>query len=125
MIEGYVVKKFEYPTKRYCQILDLKDDAVLIAEYKKAHSSHHIWQEVLDGIRSVGILEMEIYLKGNHLVMLLEAPTDFNWNIAMAKLSTLPRQAEWEVFVARFQQCVDNATSNEKWQMTERIFNLY
>ena len=43
----------------------------------------------------------------------------------MAKLSTLPRQQEWEEYVAAFQDCPADATSDEKWQMTERIFYLY
>jgi L-rhamnose mutarotase len=57
--------------------------------------------------------------------MIVETPLDFNWDEAMAKLATLPRQAEWEAFVAKFQQCAENATSDQKWQMMERMFRLY
>jgi len=42
----------------------------------------------------------------------------------MALLATLPRQAEWEAFVSQFQQCSAEATSDEKWQMMERMFCL-
>ena len=43
----------------------------------------------------------------------------------MDRLATLPRQAEWEAFVARFQGCSAEARSDEKWQPAERIFRLY
>ncbi|MDY4625675.1 MAG: L-rhamnose mutarotase, partial [Prevotella sp.] len=40
-------------------------------------------------------------------------------------LATLPRQQEWETFVSAFQQCAADATSDEKWQMMDRMFYLY
>ena len=73
----------------------------------------------------VGILEMEIYISGNRLVMVVDAPVDFDWEKSMAQLATLPKQAEWEELVAKFQNCSVNATSDEKWQMMERMFYLY
>jgi L-rhamnose mutarotase len=120
---GYMQKGC--PVKRYCQLLDLKDDAALIAAYKRAHSREGAWDEIIAGIREVGILEMEIYLAGNRAVMVVDAPADFDWEAAMSRLATLPRQAEWEEFVSRFQQCLPGSTSAEKWQLMERIFYLY
>lgn len=113
------------PTKRYCQTLDLKDDPELIAKYKEAHSRLKIWPEIMQGIRSVGILEMEIYILGNRLFMIVETPLDFDWGSAMARLATLPRQEEWEAYVSMFQACRPDCTSNEKWQLMERMFHLY
>lgn len=78
-----------------------------------------------EGIRSVGILEMELYIFGNKVVMIVETPLDFDWKFAMDKLAGLPRQAEWEAFVAQFQGCDANATSAQKWQLMERMFYLY
>ncbi len=124
-MEGYRIKEYGQPVKRYVQMLDLKNDAELIRKYREVHDKEHVWQEILNGIRSVGILEMEIYIQKNHLVMIVETPLDFDWNEAMARLSTLPRQEEWEAFVAQFQQCAADATSDQKWQMTERMFYLY
>ena len=37
----------------------------------------------------------------------------------------IPRQAEWEEVVGKFQKCGKGATSDEKWHMMERIFYLY
>ena len=125
MTEGYQVRQYGQPVKRYCQMLELKNEPELIARYRRAHSKEESWKEIRDGIRQVGILEMEIYIKDNRLMMIVETPLDFNWDEAMGRLATLPRQAEWEAFVAQFQQCEANATSDEKWQMMERMFYLY
>ena len=124
-ISGYRSKKYDFPTKRYCQTLDLKDDAKLIDEYIKRHSREEHWSVVREGIREVGILEMEIYLLGNHLFMIVETPLDFDWDTAFSKLATLPKQAEWEEYMSVFQVANAGAASNEKWQLMDRIFNLY
>ena len=89
---GYPVKEYGQPVKRYCQTLDLKDDAELIARYREAHDRYHSWPEIREGIREVGILEMEIYILGNRLFMIVETPLDFDWQEAMTRLATLPRQ---------------------------------
>ena len=123
--QGYKVRKYQGPVKRYCQMLNLKNDAALIAEYRKRHSEGKVWPETLAAIREVGILEMEIYILGTNLFMIVETPLNFDWDKAMAKLATLPCQAEWEEYVAKFQQCAEGATSDEKWQMMERMFYLY
>jgi L-rhamnose mutarotase len=70
-------------------------------------------------------LEMEVYIVGDRLVMIVDAPADFDWDTAMARLATMPRQAEWEEAVGKYQRSTPGATSNEKWTMMERIFHLY
>ena len=122
---GYKTKDFGVPVKRYCQTMRLKDDAELIRKDREAHDKEHFWDEIKQGIKAVGILEMEIYILGNTLFMIVDAPLDFDWDSAMARLSTLPRQQEWENHVASFQDCAEGATSDEKWQMMERMFHLY
>ncbi len=122
---GFKVREYHQPVKRYVQTMDLKDDPALIAEYRRRHSREESWQEIRDGIREVGILEMEIYILGTRLVMIVETPLDFDWDTAMARLATLPRQQEWEDYMAMFQQCAEGATSDEKWQMMDRMFYLY
>lgn len=123
--EGYRQKVYSEPVKRYCQILDLKDDDSLIEMYKQVHSREEAWPEIRHGIRQVGILEMELYLSGNHAIMIVDTPVNFDWGEAMSRLAGLPRQAEWEAFVARFQQCESGSSSAEKWKMMERFFYLY
>ena len=68
---------------------------------------------------------MEIYIEGNRLFMIVETPADFDWDTAMAKLATLPRQQEWETYTAIFQDCKPDSTSDQKWKLMERIFYLY
>ena len=123
--QGYVRKEFGVPVKRYCQMLDLKNDPELIRQYVEAHDRYHAWPEIRQGIREVGILEMEIYIEGNRLFMIVETPVDFDWDTAMAKLATLPRQQEWEAYTAIFQDCKSGSTSDQKWKLMERMFYLY
>ena len=78
------MKRYDYPVKRYCQTMDLEDDPEMIAKYRECHSKAKSWQEIREGIRSVGILEMEIYICGNRLFMIVETPIDFDWESAMA-----------------------------------------
>ena len=125
MTQGYRVKNYGQPVKRYCQTMDLKDNPELIAEYKLRHTREKVWPEIIAGIRQVGILDMDIYILGTRLVMIVETPLDFNWDEAMAQLATLPRQQEWEEYMALFQNCQSDATSDEKWKMMERMFHLY
>ena len=124
-IQGYKMKEFSMPTKRYCQTLSLKNNPILIEEYRKIHSEEKAWPEIRAGIRTVGILEMEIYILGSQLFMIIETPLDFDWKIAMDKLSNLPRQAEWEKYVSKFQDCPYLSSSAEKWKLMERMFYLY
>ena len=123
-MNGYMQRLGDGKVKRYVQFLEISDDPELIALYRKWHSEEYCWQEVRDGIREVGILEMEIYILDNRLVMIVDTPSDFDWHSAMARLATLPRQAEWEAFVAKFQGCAADARSDEKWQPMERMFRL-
>ena len=106
--------------KRYCQTLTLVDDPELIEKYVEVHS--HVWPEIIEGQREVGILDMQIFIKDNLLFMICDTVDDFDWNRDMARLAMLPRQAEWEAYVAQFQGCRVDARSDEKWQMMERIF---
>lgn len=122
---GFRVQEYNGPVKRFCQTLDLKDNPELIAEYRRRHSEGEAWKEIIEGIRKVGVLEMEIYLLDTRLFMIVETPLDFDWDEAMARLATLPRQQEWENYMAEFQDAAPGATSDEKWRMMERIFYLY
>ena len=108
--------------KRYCQTLELVDNPELIAQYCEAHA--HVWPEIQAGIREVGILDMQIFRKGTHLFMICDTVDDFDWERDNARLAGLPRQAEWEAYVAQFQGCDPDAPSTDKWQLMERIFKL-
>lgn len=110
--------------KRYCKTLTLKDDPLLIEEYKKVHAPGAAWPEITQGMKEVGIIDMEIYLLGNRLFMIMDTVPDFDHERAMDQLAGKPRQSEWEVYVSRFQQTSAEATADEKWQLMERIYKL-
>ncbi len=80
--------------KRYCQTLELYDDKELIEAYVAEHA--HVWEEVKAGIREVGITDMQIYIDGNRLFMIMDTTDEFDMERDYARLATLPRQAEWE-----------------------------
>ena len=107
--------------KRYCQTLTLKDDPILVEQYIEVHS--HVWPEIIEGQHAVGILSMEIYAKGNVLFMVVDTVDEFDWEKDMERLSQMPRQAEWEAYVSKFQGCDPEATSAEKWQLMTKIFD--
>lgn len=107
--------------KRYCQTLTLVSNPETVRQYIEAHA--HVWPEIIEGQHQVGILSMQIYARENVLFMIVDTVDDFDWERDMARLATLPRQAEWEAYVSQFQGCDPNATSAEKWQMMTPIFD--
>jgi L-rhamnose mutarotase len=108
--------------RRFCLSLDLKDDLTLIAEYKRYHEK--IWPEITRSIKDSGIEDMEIYLLGTHLFMIMEVNESFSFE-AKTKADLLnPRVQEWETLMETFQKSVPHAKPGEKWMLMERVFKL-
>lgn len=108
--------------RRYCLTLDLKDDPKLIAEYKRYHEK--IWPEITRSIRDAGIEDMEIYLLGARMFMIMEVNESFSFE-AKAEADRLnPKVQEWEKLMWKFQQALSQAKPGEKWLRMERIFKL-
>lgn len=107
--------------KRFCQTLTLRAEKELIDKYIEVHS--HVWPEIIEGQHKVGILSMQIYAQENVLFMIVDTTDEFDWERDMKTLATLPRQAEWEAYVSQFQGCDPNATSAQKWQLMQNIFD--
>jgi L-rhamnose mutarotase len=110
--------------KRYCKFMKLKDDPKLIEEYKKLHAMGAGWPEITAGMKQVGIIDMEIYISGTNLFMIMDTKEYFNHEQAMAKLATLPRQAEWEALVSKYQKTSSEASAKEKWKLIKRIYKM-
>jgi L-rhamnose mutarotase len=108
--------------KRYCKTLTLRDDPELIRQYEEVHRK--VWPEILQGMREVGILDMEIWRYGNRLFMIMDTVPGFDHDKAMAELAGKPRQKEWEAYVSKFQNTSPEATADEKWQLMERVFKM-
>jgi L-rhamnose mutarotase len=110
--------------KRYCKTMELRNDAALIAAYKKAHAKGQAWPEITQGMREVGIIDMEIYLLGTKLFMIMDTVAGFDHDRDMKILATKPRQSEWEAHMAKFQDTSAEATADQKWQLMERIYKM-
>ncbi len=108
--------------KRYCQTLELYNDPKLITAYVDEHK--HVWKEIKDGIRSVGILDMQIYLYDNRLFMIMDTTDDFDWEKDNNRLAKLPRQSEWETYMSKYQVSIPGQASHQKWHLMEQIFGL-
>ncbi|NQZ56153.1 MAG: L-rhamnose mutarotase [Lentisphaeraceae bacterium] len=114
----------EVKFKRYCKTLTLKNDDALIAEYKVVHGKGQAWPEITQGMKDVGIVDMEIYIYGNRIFMIMETTADFDHDAAMTVLATKPRQSEWEAHVSKFQNTSADASADDKWQIMERIYKM-
>jgi L-rhamnose mutarotase len=109
-------------TERYCLTLDLKDDPKLIAEYRHYHEK--IWPEITKSIRDAGVLDMEIYLLGTRLFMVMETDESFSFEKKARADAANPKVREWEELMWKFQEPLPNAKPGEKWRLMERIFKL-
>jgi L-rhamnose mutarotase len=110
--------------KRYCKTLLLENNPDLIEAYKEVHAPGSPWPEIAQGMKEVGILDMEIYIHENRLFMIMDTVADFDHDLAMNELAGKPRQADWEAFVSRFQVTSKDASANEKWVLMDRIYEL-
>lgn len=108
---------------RRCLMLDLKNDPGLMAAYRDWHRPGRPPLAVIADIRKAGILEMEIYLSGDRLVMIMEldpaAPAE-----SRSAASGDPEVQAWERLMDTFQQPLPWARPGEKWTPAELIFDL-
>ena len=108
--------------KRYCLTLDLQDQPALIAEYRRYHQK--IWSEITSSIKDAGILDMEIYLLGTRMFMVMEVDERFSLDAKAKADGANPKVREWEELMWKFQQPLPQAKPGEKWLLMERIFKL-
>jgi L-rhamnose mutarotase len=110
--------------KRYCKSLALEENPALVEEYKSLHAMGRAWPEITAGMKEVGVIDMEIYIAGTTLFMIMDTKAEFDHERAMAKLATLSRQAEWEALVSKYQKTDKDASAKEKWRLLERIYKM-
>ena len=108
--------------KRHCLTLELKDDPALISEYKRYHQK--IWPDIEESIEAAGIADMEIYLLGTRLFMVMEVDEHFSFEAKAKADRNNPKVQEWEQLMWRFQKPLPQAKPGEKWLLMERIFKL-
>ena len=100
-------------SRRYCLTLDLRDDPALISEYRKYHEE--IWPEIAKSIRDSGIEDMEIYLLGTRMFMIMEVNQRFSFEAKARADQDNPKVQEWEQMMWKFQQALPDAQPGEKW----------
>lgn len=110
--------------KRLCFALDLKDDPKLIQSYIEWHRPGGPPAAVTRAIRESGIDVLEIYLCGNRLFMILEAPDSFSPEAKGADDAANPEVQRWEELMWNFQQALPWAAPGQKWVPAERIYDL-
>lgn len=109
---------------RHCFACDLRDDALSIAKYKEYHAEGNTWPEISESIRNAGILDMEIYLIGNRLFMIMEVEEGYDSAKKAEMDANDPKVQEWETLMSTFQISVPWANDGQKWTPMERIFKL-
>ena len=108
--------------RRYCLTLDLKDDPKLIAEYKRHHEK--IWPEVTKSIKDAGVENLEIYLLGTRMFMIMEVNDSFSFEAKKKADENNPKVREWEELMWKFQQPLPQSRAGEKWMLMARVFKL-
>lgn len=109
-------------SRRYCLTLDLKSDPELITEYKRYHET--IWPEITKSIKDAGIQNVEIYLRGTRMFMIMEVDDSFSFEKKAQADRSNPKVQEWEDLMWKFQEALPDAQPGEKWLRMERIFKL-
>ncbi len=109
---------------RHVLAVDLKDDPAVVEAYKKHH--RQVWPEVLRSLRGAGIGNMQIYMLGRRLVMLVEMHEGLDVRgVFAAHVASHPRVAEWEALMKSMQQPPPDSAAGEWWAVMQPIFHLH
>lgn len=111
-------------TRRFCFSCDLKDDPELIEEYKAYHAPGNVWPEIAQSIRDAGIIDMQIYLTGNRMFMIMEVDKTFDPARKAKMDEENPQVQAWEALMWKFQEALPWAKDGEKWTPLQKIFQL-
>lgn len=102
-------------------LLDLHDDAALIAAYEAHHAPGAGWPEIEAAIRGSGVVEMRIYRLETRLVMVMVVDETFDFAAKAAADAANPVVARWEALMARYQV---TGSDGQKWRQATPIFDL-
>jgi L-rhamnose mutarotase len=94
-------------SRRFCFSLDLKNDPALIAEYKKYHEK--IWPEITQALKGSGIEDLEIYLVGTRMFMIMKVNESFSFEKKAKADQQNSKVQKWEELMWRFQQALPEA----------------
>src|SRR5690606_41731999 len=104
--------------KRYCMLLDLVDDPVLIREYEEFHTK--VWPEVFRGMTEAGVESMQIYRFGNRMAMVMDVLDSFTFERQDQINQSSELGQEWENPMGKYQQAIHGTHSREKRTLPEQ-----
>src|SRR3712207_1631034 len=89
-----------------CFALDLHDDPTLIGEYVDWHRPGAPPREVTESLRAAGISELNIYLCGNRLFMLMQVDDSFSIDAKERSDAANPHVRRWEELMWCYQKAL-------------------
>jgi L-rhamnose mutarotase len=108
---------------RHVLAVDLKDDAAVIDSYKAHHQ--RVWPEVLRSLQRAGIDDMQIYLLGRRLVMIVDTADGLDFRRCFAThVASHPRVSEWEALMKSMQEPPPGGRPGEWWAVMQPVFQL-
>ena len=110
-------------SRRHVLTVNLKDDPGVVELYRRHH--REVWPEVQASLGRVGVQEMDIYLLGRRLVMVVEMRDGLDYRAAFrTHASSSQRVAEWERLMQSLQEPSADARAGEWWAAMEPVFHL-
>jgi L-rhamnose mutarotase len=109
---------------RHCLALDLHDDPDTIATYTRWHAPGGPPTAVIRSIRAAGILQMQIWLTGPRLFMIMETGPGFSPEAKAAADAADADVRAWEQMMGALQRPLPWADPGEKWLAAACIFDL-
>jgi L-rhamnose mutarotase len=108
---------------RHIFTVNLRDEPGIVETYIRHH--REVWPEVQASLRQVGVEQMDIYLLGRRLVMVVEMRDGLDYRTAFkAHAASTPRVAEWERLMKSLQEPPAEARAGEWWAVMEPVFHL-
>ncbi|MEC3908464.1 L-rhamnose mutarotase [Tamlana sp. 2201CG12-4] len=107
--------------KRLVMTLELEDDIELLNTYKEIHKPHKMWPQIIENMNTMGVKDMELYLYKNHAFLLMDTPPYYNPKRDGEKWGNLPKEQEWQNYVAKFQKVAPKSKALEKWKIMTQI----
>eukprot|EP00051_Salpingoeca_urceolata_P027992 m.484359 g.484359 ORF g.484359 m.484359 type:complete len:189 (+) comp23327_c0_seq1:81-647(+) len=109
--------------KSWAQTLCLKDDPAGIEKYKQLHANS--WPEILQALKTVGILSMKIYLKETRMFMYMETVDEFEPSVDFPKHMELTDKAvEWGKVCSALQVKAPEASEGDWWTFMEEVYDF-
>lgn len=115
--EEYLTIKDSQDDQRFVMTLELKEDKTLLNTYKEIHRSGNMWPEIIDNMQTVGVTDMEIVLDGYQAFLIMDTKSTFDLEKQGEIWSKLPREREWQEYVANFQKTDPKSNAAEKWKI--------